>query len=65
MYNRRYKNWNNFALGLVVMALPLLAIPERLTSWAYIVLGFLIAVFSLAQVGASGTHDQPPSPPAL
>jgi VIT1/CCC1 family predicted Fe2+/Mn2+ transporter len=62
MYNRRYKNWNNFALGILVMIVPLLALPERLATMLLVVFGFFIALFSLAQVG-SPSHDQ--TPPAL
>lgn len=63
MYNRRSKNWNNFALGVLVLLLPFLALPDNLAKWIYAACGFLIALFSLAQVGPSN-HDQT-SPPAL
>ena len=58
MYNREFKNWNNFALGILVMILPLLALPDRLTDLILVALGFFIALFSLARVGRATHHEE-------
>lgn len=57
MHNRTQKNWNNFALGLLVMVLPLLSLPSWLTKPTFILAGFFVALFSLARVGGSGGSD--------
>lgn len=57
MYNRENKNWNNFALGILVMILPLLALPDRLTDLMLVALGFFIALFSLARIGRAPHHE--------
>lgn len=64
MYNRENKNWNNFALGILVMLIPLLALPERLSDILLVAIGFFIVLFSLARVG--GKHyDEKVPPPTL
>lgn len=49
MHNRERKNWNSFALGVLVMILPLLALPQKLINLLLIALGFFIALFALAR----------------
>ncbi|MCC6290626.1 hypothetical protein IT398_00960 [Candidatus Nomurabacteria bacterium] len=58
MNNRENKNWNNFALGVLVMILPLLALPQELTKFLIIALGFFIALFSLAQFGPQSSDNK-------
>ncbi len=58
MHNREDKNWNNFALGALVMILPLLALPQKLVNLLIVALGFFIALFSLARTGP----NQPEKP---
>ncbi len=66
MYNHEYKNWNNFALGLLVMIFPLLGLPDRLTDLVLVALGFFIVLFSLARVGRARRYEvQDPTPPTL
>ena len=62
MYNRENKNWNNFALGLLVMILPLLAIPERLADILLVASGFFIVLFSLARVSSRRYEEKVPPP---
>lgn len=57
MHNRTHKNWNNFALGLLVMILPLISLPEGLKQPLLIAAGFFIALFSLARVGGANESD--------
>lgn len=65
MNNRRYKNWNNFALGLLVMILPLLSLPASLKNLLFAASGFFIALFSLARVGAvNNEQNEQKTPPA-
>ena len=45
------KNWNNFYLGLVVAILPFVGIPLTIKQILFLVLGLLIALFSLARLG--------------
>jgi hypothetical protein len=44
------KNWNNFFLGLAVAVLPFLGLPLGLKKIIFLVLGLLVAVFSLARL---------------
>lgn len=50
MINREAKNWNNFYLGLLVAILPVLRIPSGIKDILFLVLGLLIALFSLARL---------------
>lgn len=61
MYNREHKNWNNFTLGILVMILPLLALPQKLTNLLLMALGFFIALFSLARVRDNHHDNQTPA----
>ena len=67
MHNREDKNWNNFALGALVMILPLLALPQKLVNLLIVALGFFIALFSLARTGTnpSARDDQSQKPPTV
>jgi len=51
MINEAHKNWNNFFLGLSVVILPWLGLPLGLKKVIFVILGLLIALFSLARVG--------------
>ncbi len=51
MINKEIKNWNNFFLGLLVAVLPFLGLPLFVKNVIFIILGLLIAVFSLARLG--------------
>lgn len=62
MVNREIKNWNNFYLGLAVVVVALIGIPLIFKQLALVVLGLLIALFSLARPGRLATPssaDQP------
>lgn len=50
MQNEKYKNWNNFSLGLLVVVVPWLGLPQGLINILLVVFGLLIALFSLARV---------------
>lgn len=63
MSNRSHKNWNNFALGLFVMILPLLAVPQGLKTLLFVAAGFFIALFSLARLGYGPEEDNHVAPP--
>lgn len=43
------RNWNNFALGLFVALVPLLGIPGVIKTILLVVVGLLIALFSLVR----------------
>ena len=59
MHNQENKNWNNFFLGLVVVVLPWLSIPEKLKAGAISFLAMLIVLFSLARVGGQRPAKNP------
>ena len=50
MENEKYKNWNNFFLGLLVVVVPWLGWPRGLINILLVIFGLLIALFSLARV---------------
>ena len=50
MQNERYKNWNNFFLGLVVVVVPWLGLPLGFKKVILVIVGLLVALFSLARV---------------
>jgi TRAP-type C4-dicarboxylate transport system permease small subunit len=50
MQNEKDKNWNNFFLGLLVVIVPWLGLPQGLINVLLVVFGLLIALFSLARV---------------
>lgn len=51
MHNKIAKNWNNFFLGLLVAIVPFIGIPFSIKQIILLVLGLLIALFSLARLG--------------
>ncbi len=63
MYNQEAKNWNNFFLGLLVVILPWLSLPEKLRAGLISFLALLIVLFSLARV--RGRRSPAPKIPDL
>jgi len=62
MHNQETKNWNNFFLGLLVVILPWLSLPEKLQVGIISFLALLIVLFSLARV--RGRRPAPPATPS-
>jgi hypothetical protein len=62
MENQQYKNWNNFFLGLVVVVVPWLGLPLGLKKIIFVILGLLIALFSLARVQPRAKKNLPAQP---
>jgi hypothetical protein len=62
MRNTETKNWNNFFLGLVVAVFPFVGVPLLFKQIVLLVLGLLIALFSLARLGRSSSPDLPLTP---
>jgi hypothetical protein len=67
MENKVWRNWNNFFLGLAVALLPWFGVPQGFKNVVFLLLGLLIALFSLAnpitrQVANHEPHE-PPAPP--
>ncbi len=50
MINKERKNWNNFFLGLAVAVLPFLGVPLGFKKIVFLIVGLLIALFSLARI---------------
>lgn len=61
MHNQEDKNWNNFFLGLLVVILPWLSLPEKLQAGMISFLALLIVIFSLARVGGRSRLTSSPS----
>lgn len=62
MTNLEAKNWNNFYLGLVVAVLPFIGVPASIKQVLFLVLGLLIALFSLARLNRSSGQLKDVSP---
>jgi len=59
MQNEKYKNWNNFFLGLLVVVVPWLGLPQGLINILLVVFGLLIALFSLARIKPRQPKNEP------
>ncbi len=53
MINKEAKNWNNFFLGLLVAIIPFIGIPLSAKKITLLIIGLLIALFSLARLDRS------------
>ncbi len=62
MENQQYKNWNNFFLGLVVVIVPWLGLPLGFKKIIFVIVGLLIALFSLARVEPRAKKILPAEP---
>lgn len=64
MHNKETKNWNNFFLGLLVVILPWLSLPEKLQAGIISFLALLIMLFSLANIRGRSRFVSEESAPA-
>lgn len=56
MRDAETKNWNNFFLGLLVAILPFIGIPFSVKKIIFLILGLLIALFSLARLSHEASN---------